>query len=445
MGPAVKIASSTSGQMDPQKALAKNFISQITEIDGKFTQHFDPTAKIDWPSLCFQDDSKELLDSLLKYLPTAMSNNAFFTKNVFKTIVCPLFCGPQSPDTVSQETTERVFNSAHQLVKLMIQNAPNVSKMVVKCLKQGCPYHAPKNISAFSYYLGNILLTSEYLDQPSVIQFVTDKLFIVDVNCLHAPDNLQMLDKTLHSILTSLQRTIEPTDLNSEKRLDLLDCFFSSFKEIILPSTKCIGSQFAIFYLASQHEDLAAKLASNLLSLINGEITQITDLTSNVVTYLASFLCTCVVAPVHQTILFIQWCVNYLQEYLEETSVSCSPLDVTQHRVFHLIFQAVLNVICARHNELMHHHSATLQACDFQRLINSPLNPLAVCSDDLLSSFLPVASSLRLAFCSAIIHRNCRSEYLPLKQKSCQLLQPFGSIELTSSSALVEPYMRTNT
>lgn len=430
-------------------------LERIVKNDFNFIKSNPALAKVDWQSLCFSEASGDaIIETLTKSLPNIMSNDAPATRVIFKEIICPLFSGPKDLDSVSPERREQVFTLVHKLLESFIGLTPHASKLVLRCLKHGTPYYASPVKHLFPLFIGNLVRTVKYLDvhdQSLVVRFVTDKLFLVDISCLNTSDGSQqqVLDGTLHSVVTSIGVVVKENDtLDMSRGHTLLEQFFTAFCEIILPSNKCAGSQFAIFYLASLDEKLSGKFVQNLMFLLNNNSENV-DLTINAVCYLASFLTASTSASVNDAMLFVQWSANYLQEYLDEASEylssSSSPvdsLDTGKHRVFYVTFQAVISVICSRCGELKPSHCAVLQACDFQRLINSPLNPLAVCSDELLSSFMTVSTSLKIALCSAIIHRNCRSDLSHCNFTHCQLVQPFSRIELPLSCTLVSQYMR---
>ena len=433
--------------------MESQILQRITQNDVQFIQSDPSFAKVDWLNLCYSENSSDkTIHVLVKSLPKIMSDNAACTKVIFKEIICPLLAGPKDLTSVSLERKKQVFESVHKLLESFISLTPHASKLVLKCLKQGTPYYASPVSHLFPFFIGNLLLTVKYLaprDQSLVVQFVNEKLFLVDINCLSASSDsqLQVLDLTLHSVVTSIDDIVKVDGtLDMDRLLILLEQFVTAFEEIILPSDKCIGSQFAIFYLASLDVCLSGKFVEHLMSLLNNNNRNI-DLTINGVAYLASFLTASTSTSVTDAMSFVQWSANFLQEYLDEQahSGSVSSYDVvkaTKHRVFYITFQAIIRVICSRCGELKPSHCAILQACDFQRLINSPLNPLAVCPVELTSSFWDVSSSLKIALCSAIIHRNCRSDLSDYDFTSCHLVEPFKRIELLLSRVVVTPYMR---
>ncbi|KAF8138953.1 RNA polymerase I-specific transcription initiation factor RRN3-domain-containing protein [Boletus edulis] len=133
---------------------------------------------------------------------------------------------------------------------------------------------------------------------------------------------------------------------------------------------------------------------------------------------------------------------NHLDAFDKIIQAGQEPPSLAHHNVFYAIVQAVFLIFCFRWRDLQEEFDEVeaypgrkkwMNELDVvQRMITSPLNPLKVCSSNVVMQFARIAQATNFVYCHSIIEANRRSEYNP-SPGSLPLLPRRSGEELVSA------------
>lgn len=294
---------------------------------------------------------------------------------------------------------------------------------------------------------------------------------------LRVKEMVAKLDGMMNILLRWLEKTTpEPSDGSAATQHPHFVTLLAIFDRIILTTFKSRYTQFLLFYIVSSpwaqstlvsnesaplhtqvqqnppnaHADIfLGSLLHNALVPQTPPIPMLTRIAS--AAYLSSFVsrALCIGKDDCRSVVIVccQWADGHMEELEALMSGSSAPLDaatVNAHDelgVFYAVAQAIFLIFCFRWRDLL--EQSTEDDPDeaeeapkkwihelnvVQRLITSPLNPLKICSPNVVHQFSRVSEKAGFAYCRSIIEGNKRSLSLMTSQPALALapLTPVG-------------------
>ncbi|KAF8213904.1 RNA polymerase I-specific transcription initiation factor RRN3 [Mycena galopus ATCC 62051] len=215
-----------------------------------------------------------------------------------------------------------------------------------------------------------------------------------------------------------------PTSLNAQ-----FHTLLSIFDRLILPTFKSRYTQFLVFFYTSLAPDFADIFLGLLVdrALFQSATPAVTRAAA--AAYIGSFVSRAAFVDrdgarrvVGVLCEFLRAHVDGVEEAIRtNTTVASGPGSSAQSGVFYAVAQAVFLIFCFRWRDLLQDDEEELVAKPgkkwmpeldvVQRIINSVLNPLKLCSPNVVGQFAHIAQSTGFTYCFTILEANKRSEY----------------------------------
>ncbi|KAF8341260.1 uncharacterized protein EI90DRAFT_3116393 [Cantharellus anzutake] len=211
------------------------------------------------------------------------------------------------------------------------------------------------------------------------------------------------------------------------------------FERIILRTFRSRYTQFLIFWYSSLDHDFANDFLGSLSikALIDQE--QATTIRTASASYIGSFVSRAQFVDSVQTQQVVKLMCWHLSEELATYANLDGPVHATRFSLFYAVAQAVFLIFCFRWRDLLEAplsgEGEEVEDPDdvapkrwipdlniLQRVVMSELNPLKVCSPNVVRQFAKVARITRFMYCDSIINVNKRSiEFLIASQSTRSL------------------------
>ncbi|KAI0650499.1 RNA polymerase I-specific transcription initiation factor RRN3 [Trametes meyenii] len=206
------------------------------------------------------------------------------------------------------------------------------------------------------------------------------------------------------------------------------------FDRTILRTFKSRYTQFIVFWYSSLDPEFADLFQGMLVSKSLLEEDQPAVTRAAAASYIASFVSRAQFVDREGARRVVAVLCNFLRNRLDvfEAAVKGGGLtafgmNVAQHSVFYAVAQAVFLIFCFRWRDLLEDQDdvdeftpATAPSKKWmpeldvvQRVVTSELNPLKVCSVNVVMQFARVAHATGFVYCYSIMDANRRSEYAP--------------------------------
>ncbi|KAF9232157.1 RNA polymerase I-specific transcription initiation factor RRN3-domain-containing protein [Melanogaster broomeanus] len=241
------------------------------------------------------------------------------------------------------------------------------------------------------------------------------------------------------------------------------------FDRAIIRTFKSRYTQFLIFWYSSLDPEFNDLFQGLLVekALLGQDVPAVTRAAA--ASYLASFVSRAQFVDRDAARRVINVLCTFLRSHLDVfdsiIQAGQEPPGMAHHSVFYAIAQAVFLIFCFRWRDLEEDFDDA-DACRgrkkwmvelnvVQLVITSPLNPLKVCSPNVVMQFARVAQATDFIYCYSIIEANKRSEYnpspgsIPLLHRSTEFVNaelhtffPFDPYKLPRSSSYIEGLYR---
>ncbi|KAG6832183.1 hypothetical protein H0H92_004915 [Tricholoma furcatifolium] len=240
----------------------------------------------------------------------------------------------------------------------------------------------------------------------------------------------------------NLQKSVADTP---ERRKQLLSAQFnillSIFDRTILRTFKSRYTQFLLFWYTSLDPEFADIFQGMLVerALLPFSKDGVTQTLTPIVTraaaasYIGSFVSRASFVDRAGTRRVVGMLCNFLKKHLDETEEilreegsTAGVGSMAQHAVFYAVTQAVFLIFCFRWRDLLvdeddddegtMHESGNKwvpHLNPLKRVVTSILNPLKVCSSNVVTQFARVAHATDFLYCYTILESNKRSDYGP--------------------------------
>ncbi|KAF8437292.1 RNA polymerase I-specific transcription initiation factor RRN3 [Boletus edulis BED1] len=218
------------------------------------------------------------------------------------------------------------------------------------------------------------------------------------------------------------------------------------FDRAIIRTFKSRYTQFLLFWYSSLDPEFSDLFQGLLVekALIGQDVPIVTRAAA--ASYIASFVSRAQFVDREGARRMVTVLCTFLQNHLDAfdkiIQAGQEPPSLAHHNVFYAIVQAVFLIFCFRWRDLQEEFDEVeaypgrkkwMNELDVvQRMITSPLNPLKVCSSNVVMQFARIAQATNFVYCHSIIEANRRSEYNP-SPGSLPLLPRRSGEELVSA------------
>ncbi|KAG6373842.1 RNA polymerase I-specific transcription initiation factor RRN3 [Boletus reticuloceps] len=241
-----------------------------------------------------------------------------------------------------------------------------------------------------------------------------------------------------------------PQSLSPESRRAMRAAQFYTllaiFDRAIIRTFKSRYTQFLLFWYSSLDPEFSDLFQGLLVekALIGQDVPIVTRAAA--ASYIASFVSRAQFVDREGARRMVTVLCTFLQNHLDAfdkiIQAGQEPPSLAHHSVFYAIVQAVFLIFCFRWRDLQEEFDEVeaypgrkkwMNELDVvQRVITSPLNPLKVCSSNVVMQFARIAQATNFVYCHSIIEANRRSEYNP-SPGSLPLLPRRSGEELVSA------------
>ncbi|CAL1700445.1 unnamed protein product [Somion occarium] len=212
----------------------------------------------------------------------------------------------------------------------------------------------------------------------------------------------------------------------------------SIFDRVILRTFKSRYTQFLVFWYSSLDPEFSDVFQGMLVSKALLEEDQPAVTRAAAASYIASFVSRAQFVDKENTRRVMACLCNFLKsrvDIFDAVTLSGAPqASMAHHTIFYAVTQAVFLIFCFRWRDLMYdpedadEHAPTngptskwMSELDvLQRVVLSELNPLKMCSSNVVMQFAKVAHSTDFLYCYSIIESNKRSDYAPSQPNDSQ-------------------------
>ncbi|KAH8096739.1 RNA polymerase I-specific transcription initiation factor RRN3 [Cristinia sonorae] len=232
----------------------------------------------------------------------------------------------------------------------------------------------------------------------------------------------------------------------------------SIFDRVILRTFKSRYTQFLIFWYSSLDPEFSDVFQGMLVSKALFEEDQPSVTRAAAASYIASFVSRAQFVDKENTRRVVACLCDFLRSKLdrfeEEAQNGLQPSRMAQYSIFYAVAQAVFLIFCFRWRDLTHDEEE-LEDMDgvnapksnwmgeldvVKHVVTSELNPLKMCSTNVVMQFAKVAHSVDFLYCYPIIEANRRSDYAPNSGDNDQLKTkaPLFSLAMMGNSMQME-------
>ncbi|KAI6116530.1 RNA polymerase I-specific transcription initiation factor RRN3 [Pisolithus croceorrhizus] len=316
-------------------------------------------------------------------------------------------------------------------------------------------------------------------------------------NAQHIQDMVNKLDSILKVVFDHFNRLHSATEVTVSQRSDSLlspptsprpsspvsaetgravrDAQFHTllaiFDRTIIRTFKSRYTQFLIFWYSSLDVEFSDLFQGLLVekALLGQNVPAVTRAAA--ASYIASFVSRAQFVDRDATRRVVAVLCAYLKSHLDSfdsvIQAGEEPPSMAHHSLFYAIVQAVFLIFCFRWRDLEEEFDESEEYQTgkkwmnelnvIQRVITSPLNPLKICSPNVVMQFSRVAQATDFAYCYSILEANKRSEYnlsagsIPIlpqlanegfSQTELHTFFPFDPYKLPRSSSYIQGVYR---
>ncbi|OCH84222.1 RNA polymerase I-specific transcription initiation factor RRN3 [Obba rivulosa] len=232
-------------------------------------------------------------------------------------------------------------------------------------------------------------------------------------------------------LLLDIVRPASPQSLEDGRALRRaqFNTLLSIFDRTILRTFKSRYTQFLVFWYSSLDPEFSDLFQGMLVSKSLLEEDQPAVTRAAAASYIASFVSRAQFVDRDSTRQVVACLCNFLRNRLDifDTVIKAGamPPSMAHHSVFYAVAQAVFLIFCFRWRDLLEAQDDVDEYAShgtppkkwmgeldvIQRVVTSELNPLKVCSTNVVTQFARVAHATDFIYCYSIMEANKRSDY----------------------------------
>lgn len=227
----------------------------------------------------------------------------------------------------------------------------------------------------------------------------------------------------------------ESLERGKARRRAQFHALLSIFDRAIIRTFKSRYTQFLVFWYSSLDPEFSDLFQGMLVSKALLEDDQPVVTRAAAASYIASFVSRAQFVDREGTRRVVSVLCNFLKSHIDimdavtmQTGTALRPTQsMGNHSVFYAVCQAVFLVFCFRWRDLVEEEEEDMDELSsvgasaptkkwmpelgvIQRVITSPLNPLKVCSANVVTQFARVAQATDFIYCYTIMESNRRNE-----------------------------------
>ncbi|XP_074647200.1 RNA polymerase I-specific transcription initiation factor RRN3-like [Tubulanus polymorphus] len=475
----------------------------VTNLDKKFEHLIGTVLKLDWPNR-----EPRVVIEYQTFILNLISANTFYLKSCLKSFITRF--RPSDDTDVNDVIDEQrnkdglIFLNIHAILRSIVKIVPMAPKILMPLLIDYYPY-----ITRSGYhhecYLKNLLLMPQYLtnDRRQILALIVGKLLELDTRSPRQAildaiddetedddnedeemnvDEIFVMDESLSAEKAEVQeKSTDQLSHSEANKLDILmeillqyihnTCFVSGqlnweetkklykellgvFEDVILPTHSSSHVQYLLFYICSFKQPLADGFIDYLWKKVKNPNTQ-PIYRQAAVAYMCGLISRGLFVPISTAVVTMEHMSQWIHSYIQQSSYSVV-VDVTRHRTFYSVCQALFYIFIFRHKEILQSQKGYKFSLNLnlQAIVTCRLNPLKICLPVIVKTFSSVTRQHQIAFCDTIIEHNNRA-FIPVTTldrshsysqlchtNSLDSFFPFDPYILPRSKHAIEPLYR---
>lgn len=233
---------------------------------------------------------------------------------------------------------------------------------------------------------------------------------------------------------------------------ELYDNFFHVFRDSFLTTHSLEHAQFIVFYILASRPGFTRTFLEDLMKIFT-DFSSAVEVRKNAIAYVGSLL----VRGKFVSFSLVQSCVevivNWCQTYIknQRTSQTSNYCSVAHHQLFYCACQTVFYVFSFRCREFTNSHKSIdfVRNLNLEHLVFSELNPLAVCTANIVNNFAGITLHYQLVNCHRVIEKNRRNPLTfvattimgtSISGTVLDMAFPFDPYMLKTSALYIEPH-----
>ncbi|CAG8983533.1 hypothetical protein HYALB_00004334 [Hymenoscyphus albidus] len=212
------------------------------------------------------------------------------------------------------------------------------------------------------------------------------------------------------------------TDTHSHEAISTFEMLLTHFANIILPTYRSRHTQFLLFHFAQRGDHLVDQFCGTCVQL-TFESSRPAVLRNSAASYLASFVSRGKQVAGHVVRTVFELIGNNLEITRIENELTCRGPDLRRYGTFYAMTQALLYIFCFRWRDLLVNETDEDDVDSFlnenlewipgvkntlHNVIYSKLNPLKVCSPNIVDEFARIALHLKFMYVFPLLEANKR-------------------------------------
>ena len=465
-GSKLKLAALTKSGGECQDALSKlkPLVSYLAKNDPKFVEFmFAPL----WEAKFFEKRGDKIFSVYAELLAKLIAIDKSLQERTVQ-YFASLFLGDKRDDLKNDDqltkSEQRVFPKIHQFLRKMFATFQKSQSTYLEIILAGFPFTTICTLHQFVCYFNNIaylyiLYESDEENREKILWCLIERLIHIESYLQKEQSNDAKLRRLSEVGLSSifkfinkvcLRGDLDPNQLNSLQELrtacnpdalrELFDSLASIFIGHLIKMDSPTSVNLVILYVCAMNEQLCVRF----LDLLWAEAFDAPHPRPAAVNYFCSFLCTAKYLPLDTLIEHMMRVSKRVNGYLISSISVDDDLEnfhktLKKHKYFYAMCNCLFHLVCVRSQEFTDKHVRQLSQLHVQKIITSPLNPLAVCPIDVVKQFAEICKYYNLALCNMIIQRNRRIGLYDLLKKrdvKFRLVYPFAGLQHSSFDKL---------
>lgn len=390
----------------------RNSMSIIAAGDKQFSSLFSTLFKINWIL------NPEVGKSLMCFYLDLVSANNSYTHIIFENLVDNLYytLPPEEGDESSVLLVkESLLSNSLETIKLITHLVPTSVCTLCQTIIKLFPHKTRSVENQVSAFTSTLMICDSIQDiKENLWSLMLEKMIDIDVEMkneeeeeveqtVFATDNDEedeMSCKMDKLMIIMMDYFLKECNKGTIELANVYKFLLKFFEEKILLTHRCRVTQFILFRICSYDNELSTTFIERLINFIY-TIDAPLILRLSCTSYLASF----VARANYLTLDIIKTVIDYLFEYCTKliTEIKVNNNDIyfdfennnnnyfnNSIKLFYSCFQSVLYILCFRTQNILKEPDGLeyLQNFPWLDIFLSTLNPVKVCSKDIINEFL---------------------------------------------------------
>ncbi|KNC80573.1 hypothetical protein SARC_07072 [Sphaeroforma arctica JP610] len=234
---------------------------------------------------------------------------------------------------------------------------------------------------------------------------------------------------------------------NRERMKGVFVSMVGAFDDVLLPTFQSKYVQFVLFKLCSFHESNPPIFISFLEKrLYNPRANPVERIAA--AAYVGGIVTRHAFVTVHTAAHALRKMAEFISKYIDTHDDKLHPgsvANLVEHRVFYGVCQAVMYVLCFKHDAIMREYGdAWVRKLRLEKMVICNLNPMQIVLKSIVEEFARVMKLHQIVYCYAVITRNTAMVSSAQGAKEFSALDsffPYDPYNLPESSKYVTNYI----